>query len=325
MTDKRDKERRLDLVGANRDERSGRDAGAELVRAAAAVVDLPPEDHEVLLALTLGEGVSVLGPEERNEAESLRLALEGSAGHPLAELAYALKAAAIGAGEAQGALEHADHEAIVALVVGVDPSVDEEERTAAAHLANALERSGRHVLAELAGALHAATGARKLEQEDHDLLIALTVGEDIEASEDARELALALDERRTDHRLAELAGALRAAHASGTIHDLALERVLQRALPRKTRNTSVIVGALVALAAGLALFFGSWSWLQTSPTGHAQAGMVAALIQSRSTQDLFDPGEPFPARGGESDRIGKIVSARASDLRQNRFMEWGVP
>ena len=44
----------------------------------------------------------------------------------------------------------------------------------------------------------------------------------------------------------------------------------------------------------------------------------------RSTAELFDPAVPFEAKGGESDRVDKILTARASDLRNNRFAAWGV-
>jgi hypothetical protein len=52
---------------------------------------------------------------------------------------------------------------------------------------------------------------------------------------------------------------------------------------------------------------------------------VLQLIPARSTEALFDPAEKFPVRGGESARVDKIASARAADLRANRFASWGVP
>jgi hypothetical protein len=321
MTDKRDKDRRLDLVGADRDERPSRHPGSELVRATAGTVELDAADHEALLALTLGEEVSELTETEFAEAEKLRAALEGGAVHPLADLAQALRAA-----DLRDTLEHADHEAILAMVVRVDPRVDEEEHAQAAGLAEALEGRGRHPLTGMVTALRATRGDKAIANEDHDALVALALGQDIAASSEERSaaalLASAIDERRTDTPLAELAGALRATQG-GRLHDLALERAVRRAIPRG-RSTSIIVGAIVAFAAGVALFFGSWSYGERNVPA-AEAGMVAALIQSRSTQELFDPGEPFPASGGESDRMERIVSSRAGDLRKNRFMAWGVP
>ncbi|MFS8069972.1 MAG: hypothetical protein ACMG6S_26710, partial [Byssovorax sp.] len=55
----------------------------------------------------------------------------------------------------------------------------------------------------------------------------------------------------------------------------------------------------------------------------AAAGAPAALILSRSTDDLFDPAEKFEV-GRSSARIDRIASARSSDLRRNRFASWGV-
>jgi hypothetical protein len=284
----------------------------------------------MLLAFSVGEGVIELGVEERAEAERLRQALEGGAGHPLAELAGALRAADI---SDHRDIHAVDHEAIVALSLGVDAQLEEHERDEAARTREALRRRDAHPLAELAGALRAATASSHLAEADQRTLLALALGEELVASDEARELAEAIEQRSAPTPLAELAMSLRAAHSSassrgGTLHDLAHERVLRRAIPRG-RSTPVIVGALVAMAAGIALFFGSWSWLETGPVGGrdvpiAQAGMVAALIPSRSTQELFDPTEPFPAKGGESDRIDRMVTARSSDLRQNRFSAWGV-
>ena len=51
---------------------------------------------------------------------------------------------------------------------------------------------------------------------------------------------------------------------------------------------------------------------------------TAELKAPRSTAELFDPAEPFEAKGGESARVDKILSARAADLRNNRFAAWGV-
>jgi hypothetical protein len=83
---------------------------------------------------------------------------------------------------------------------------------------------------------------------------------------------------------------------------------------------ATLTGA-VALAAGFALL------MQTQglapPPMASQAAAPAALILSRSTDDLFDPAEKFEV-GRSSARIDRIASARSSDLRRNRFASWGV-
>ena len=47
-------------------------------------------------------------------------------------------------------------------------------------------------------------------------------------------------------------------------------------------------------------------------------------MRARSADALFDATTPFPRHGEESARIDRIASARAADLRQNRFAAWGV-
>jgi len=117
--------RKLRLVRPERDERAAREdeaqplagrgeevgVAAELARAAAGRGRLDPADHEVLLALTLGEEVAEVSPRERQQAEALGRALEARASadepsraegegdvpedvQPLVDLAEAVRAAA---------------------------------------------------------------------------------------------------------------------------------------------------------------------------------------------------------------------------------------
>jgi hypothetical protein len=76
-------------------------------------------------------------------------------------------------------------------------------------------------------------------------------------------------------------------------------------------------GALVALAAGVALVVGN---LSESPQKMRTVG--AALVSTRSTQSLFT--EPFAKAGGQTARVDRIAMARAADLRENEFAKWGV-
>jgi hypothetical protein len=78
------------------------------------------------------------------------------------------------------------------------------------------------------------------------------------------------------------------------------------------RFVGVSVSGAVALAAGVLL------WM-TAPSDRSAA--VAPLARARSTQSLFE--EPFK-EGETSARIDKIVLARSSDFRDNRFARWGV-
>ena len=72
----------------------------------------------------------------------------------------------------------------------------------------------------------------------------------------------------------------------------------------------------VAMAAAIALLLG-----RPSADG-ARRAEAEPLVPVRSTQSLFH--EPFARTGGESARIDRIASARAADLRDNRFAAWGV-
>jgi hypothetical protein len=132
--------------------------------------------------------------------------------------------------------------------------------------------------------------------------------------------------------------------ADDEVHERIVRRVVtspgagRPAAGRPSR--SVWLGALAALAAGVALFFGAMSAEQgagptsrTAPNGNAPnngieqpapPSVAATLIQARSTQELFDPATPFAKKGGESKRLDVIARARAADLRANRFAAWGV-
>jgi hypothetical protein len=82
------------------------------------------------------------------------------------------------------------------------------------------------------------------------------------------------------------------------------------------------IASALAVAASIALLF-KQTQMERSAAPVA-AAPHAVLIPSRSTDDLFDAAEPFPRSGGESQRMDRIVGARASDLRANRFAAWGV-
>jgi hypothetical protein len=80
------------------------------------------------------------------------------------------------------------------------------------------------------------------------------------------------------------------------------------------------IGAALAAAAAVALLLSR----APSATDAERAPLASAepLAPLRSTQPLFR--EPFARTGGESARIDRIASARAADLRDNRFAAWGV-
>jgi len=259
--------------------------------------ELSAADHEVLLALALGDDVAQIGDAEHDRAEQLRAALDGRGADPLAELAESLRLAhqsATGSDTAAELLD-VDHEALIALVTGLplEEQVSDTEREQAGALRMALEGEGSHPLAELAEALGAAAGH----------------GAELDELSYARALRRAMKAGETEW-----------------------ERQLRQPAParRATPGMGMVFAALVAVAAGVALFFGSLSWLETrgvSPVAERPqlpAPAAAELVLTRSTAQLFDPATPFPSKGGESERLGKIVASRAADLRANRFAAWGV-
>lgn len=128
-------------------------------------------------------------------------------------------------------------------------------------------------------------------------------------------------------RLVALARALRAAFAPTAIDSLTSERLLKPALalPSRRANRRVIVGATTVLVAMAAVFAGLWFRApdQTAPSARID-GPALPMSKVRSTESLFDPLQPFPREGGASERIDKIESSRASDLRNNRFAAWGI-
>jgi hypothetical protein len=310
------------------------DEATDALRRAVEPDALDALDNEALLAMTLGDDVAELDDEDdRAEAEALREALAGRGSHPLAELAGALQAAH--AASARSAEQDAvDLELLLAMSLGQEPeTIDEDEREDAIALRRALAaEDGHHPEVALATSLRLAARAPELEAADGEALLAMGLGGaldtdfDDDEQREAANLRAAL-EGEGDHPLARWATALMAARGNlPGLDELRLRRVLNRALDHhssRKQSRGVVYGAIVALAAGIALFIGSWSWLETQGGGPTAAA-TPAPIEARSTQELFDPAEPFPARGGESERMGKIVDARAADLRANRFAAWGV-
>jgi hypothetical protein len=220
-----------------------------------------------------------------------------------------------------------------------------EEIASAAALRGALER-GDDLLAAALGAAHAP---RPIEPADLDAIVDRALGDDTattaaeRAAAESLRLALeaghASEHREADHDgghtpkpplTAVLAIALRAAVHPAPIEagrhealvEAALHRPLHRRLPAVRRIAPVTMAALAgvaAMAAGVALFVG-----QAAKPRQTEGAATAALVRARSADDLFDAATPFPRRGEESARMDRIASARAADLRRNRFASWGV-
>jgi len=217
-----------------------------------------------------------------------------------------------------------------------EPPASEEELREARLLAETLERGDD----PLASALRAAAMPADLDALDHDALIARALGDEAAAPTRAERRAAerlrdALDGRgrapaAVEGEQAELAAALRAAWEPAPLPELRNEALIARALARHERRdrgldrrrralpvTMAALSTLAAAAAAVAIFF-------FAQGDKAPAPGAAALISARSTAALFDPATPFPREGGETARIDRITSARAADLRANRYAAWGV-
>lgn len=215
----------------------------------------------------------------------------------------------------------------------------EAEARAADTTRRALE-DGTH---DVARELLAAIGRGELSDDDHDAILARVLdGDESRAPSaeraEAERLRLAL-EGQSEHESAHVARMLHAAHSPSALDPARNELLVTAALARAKRapsglrralpRTMAVVTSALALAAGAVLLFSSADHVASPPSASrpdapVAAAAAAALIPSRSTDDLFDRATPFPRQGGETARIDRIASARASDLRSNRFARWGV-
>jgi hypothetical protein len=130
-------------------------------------------------------------------------------------------------------------------------------------------------------------------------------------------------------RLAELARALRLAYAPAGIDEITHQRVLGAGLKTPTRTASrrTVAGAVFVLVAAAAAIFGLYLQRKDAGPGPATAtatGPRAPLIEARSSMELFDAMKPFDREKGTTERIDKITSTRASELRDNQFNAWGI-
>jgi hypothetical protein len=187
----------------------------------------------------------------------------------------------------------------------------------------------------LVSALRAAYVPARLDAIDHDALIDRALGlgvMDAPASPVERASAERLREAtmhpRSDDRdepLVEVFDALEAAYRPRSIDPLRNELLISRALKRSSERTTgrrvlpIVTAAVLgvtAMAAGFALYF------RTGPD--KPVAVAPSLQRSRSAADLFDAATPFPRAGGESARVDRITTVRATELRNNRFAMWGV-
>jgi hypothetical protein len=92
-------------------------------------------------------------------------------------------------------------------------------------------------------------------------------------------------------------------------------------IPRRRPSTAATLWGALAVAAVAVLWIASAT--QTWTDGVVgRARPQANLTPSRSTRSMF--AEPF-ANSTASQRIDRIAQARQKDLRENRYLMWGLP
>ena len=218
-----------------------------------------------------------------------------------------------------------------------EPPFTEEELREADALRGALERGGD----PLAASLRAAYRPAKLAADDLEAILARSLGEgdapptrlELEA---AARLRASLEGGGELDGDAAILGDLRAAHRPPLLSPARNEELIARAiasagrapasvspLRRALPATMATLTGVLALAAGFAFLVQTRSFAPPPTAARSAAAAPAALILSRSTDDLFDPAEKFEV-GRTPARIDRIASARSSDLRRNRFAAWGV-
>jgi hypothetical protein len=131
----------------------------------------------------------------------------------------------------------------------------------------------------------------------------------------------------TAHDADPLVGALRASFAAPRDDAASVERALERALRPEAAEPArgrVIyawfggAGVALAAAAAIALFVSPLHKAEPAPSAAASA---PELARPRSTAELF--ADRFET-SATSERMDLIASARARDLRDNRYAAWGV-
>ena len=139
--------------------------------------------------------------------------------------------------------------------------------------------------------------------------------EEVRESERLRRALDAGDESHEDVRLLRALSAARrpeplAPDANARAH---AEATLARRTPKS--NVFFVSFGATALAAAAAFAF------YVGGSERVAAPSAQRLVQSRSTADLFE--REFE-QGGTTERIDRIASARAHDLRENRYAHWGA-
>jgi hypothetical protein len=176
---------------------------------------------------------------------------------------------------------------------------------------------------QLAEAVRAAWAPSELDAQRHERILRDVLDDPFaEPSEDERREADAL-RRALDgdgqHPDAELARHLVAALRLTPVELGASERALEKALPPRAQRSNLILVAFGVAASGLALAAGVALVIASLQRSDAPAARQYTASRSLSPLLHADAAELSP-----SQRIDRVVSVRARELRANRYAAWGV-
>ena len=217
------------------------------------------------------------------------------------------------------------------LLLGQDePEASAEEASSAEDLRLRLERGGEP-LAELLRAAHCPA---PIARNDAEAVLGRAFGDESSATELEIRAASELCRELSRERALGPSYVLQLIHAATNPPSINPERndalianaLAQRSVPRafplrpaiRIGGRAVVgVAAVMALAASVALFL-------DLPSSRTTRAPQAQLARVRSADDVFDAAIPFPRSGEESGRVDRIAAVRGSELRRNRFAQWGV-
>jgi hypothetical protein len=186
------------------------------------------------------------------------------------------------------------------------PAQGGEEPSAREHDRSTVDAEAR-AAGELAASLRALASPREISAERHRRIL-------------DRALA-AIPEVSHSSSLAD--GATGARRASGAREPEGSVAALGVAKKKVAYLAFGSAAALLAVAASVALVIRGVPPDRSMSAKASPERAQAVLALSRSTADLFPEG--IAKKGGTTERVDRIASARAQDFRRNQFARWGAP
>lgn len=178
------------------------------------------------------------------------------------------------------------------------------------------------------GALRAAFSPTPIATARHERILREALADplaeaSLEEQREADALRLAL-ERGGDHEQARLARALNHALGAPAAEAGATERALEKALAARAPRSNVVWVAFGLTASGLALAASVALLIGSAQRSAPVASSLTAREELASSRSLAPLLSGDAAQLSASERMDRIASVRAKELRQNRYAAWGV-